>query len=667
MNIVKKLMGIMFVIGTLSVSVLVNSTMCHAAKYNYIQNNNLADNISAGSDYNLSNGWVGCPKTIYGFISNSIAEDGFSGWGSDSGSAYIPETCTKVGKNAFLSYNDYTGKKSRYLGGVTMPAKFWSQFEYLGFTSETPLKSNSGEIICDVSQKTFVYNGSIQTPKYYAVYIDGINMGSAHEFLTDTKNSGIHTVRFPIMDQITGNYNISGTFYGTCNYEIEPFPLSQSMCNGGIEKTYRYTGKSIEPKPVLDGGFGEFSMNTDYSLNYQNNINAGTAEVKAVSKNPNLSGEWKTTFEIEPASLSDVEIDNFKDNLIYQGNETKQDITLSYQSMILEEGKDYTISYQQNENVGDAVMEINGIGNYSGTITKNFHILAEDINNTQISSVENQVFSGIEIEPKPVISFHSTVLEEGKDYTMVYKNNRNSGKATIIITGIHNMSGTKEITFSILSCDIKNVTIDGFVPAFYYTGKEITQDISVILNSNKLIEGTDYEVKYSDNIATGKAYMTIKGNGNLTGTLTYEFAIVPNLPDIELSDSDSINEMSVNRSTQKSLENQKNSTTNITNITNQVKKTDLTNNYIRFGWKKVKKAVKYRVLLKQTYYTKKGKRTIKYKSLCTTKKRSYKKTNLVKNRKYTFRFQALSKKGKVIKSTQKSIRFKTSKKIRINI
>ena len=46
---------------------------------------------------------------------------------------------------------------------------------------------------------------------------------------------------------------------------------------------------------------------------------------------------------------------------------------------------------------------------------------------------------------------------------------------------------------------------------------------------------------------------------------------------------------------------------------------------------------------------------------------SYKKTNLVKNRKYTFRFQALSKKGKVIKSTQKSIRFKTSKKIRINI
>lgn len=665
MNIIKRIKGIMFVMGILSISVLINSSKCHAAKYNYIKNNNLADNISAGSDYNLSNGWVGCPETVYGCIANSIAKDGFSGWGSDLESAYIPVTCTSVGENAFLTHNDYTGKQSKYLGGATMPARFWRYYEHIGFTSETPLKSNSGEIICDVSQKSFVYNGSSQTPKYYAVYVDGINVGSAHEFLTDTINAGIHTVRYPVMDITTGNYNVSGSFYGTCNYEIEPFPLSRSMCNGGLEKTYRYTGKKIEPKPVLDGGFGEFSMANDYTLDYQNNINAGTAQIKAVSKNPNLSGEWQTTFEIEPALLSDVEIENFKDNLSYQGSETKQDVTLTYQNMILEEGKDYTVSYRQNENVGEAVMEITGVGNYSGTVSKTFHIIAADINNTQISSVEDQVFSGREIEPKPVISFHTTILEEGKDFTIVYKNNRNSGMATIVITGIHNLSGTKEINFSILPCDIKKVNIEGFVPAIYYTGKEITQDITVMLNSNKLLEKTDYEVTYSDNIAVGRANMIIKGNGNVTGTLTYEFAIVPNLPDVELSDS--INEFSVNKSGQKLSENQKNSTTNITNITNQVKKTELTKNYISFRWKKVKKAVKYRVLLKQTYYTKKGKKTVKYKSLCTTKKLFYKKTNLVKKRKYTFRFQALNKKGKVIKSKQKSIRFQTSKKITIHI
>lgn len=665
MNKTKRIFSIMFVMGILSVSVLVNRSICHAAKYNYVKKNNLADNISAGSDYDLSNGWVGCPETVYGCIANSIAKDGFSGWGSDLESAYIPVTCTSVGENAFLTHNDYTGKQSRYLGGATMPARFWRNYEYMGFTSETPLKSNSGEIICDVSQKSFVYNGSSQTPKYYAVYVDGINVGSAHEFLTDTINAGTHTVRYPVMDVTTGNYNVSGTFYGTCNYEIEPYPLSQSSCNGGFDKVYRYTGKKIEPKPILDGGFGVFSEDTDYNLVYQNNVNAGIAEVRAVSKNTNLSGEWQTTFEIAPALLSDVKIDGFKDTITYQGSETKQNVTLSYHNMILEEGIDYTISYHQNKKVGEAVMEITGIGNYSGTIDKTFHILAADISNTQISSVEGQVFSGIEIEPKPVISFYKSILEEGKDYTIEYRNNRNSGMATMIITGINNLSGTKEIDFTILPCDIKEVRIEGFVPAVYYTGKEIVQDITVILNSNKLLEHTDYEVTYSENISAGRAFMTIRGNGNVTGSLTYEFVIVPNTPDIELSDS--INEFSRNISSQNSSENQKNSTTNITNITNQVKKNDLTQNYISFRWKKVKKATRYRVLLKQTYYSKKGKKSVKYKSLCTTKKLYYKKTNLVKKRKYTFRFQALNKKGKVIRSKQKSIRFQGSKKIQICI
>ena len=275
------------------------------------------------------------------------------------------------------------------------------------------------------------------------------------------------------------------------------------------------------------------------------------------------------------------------------------------------------------------------------------------------------MFSGIEIEPKPVISFYTSILEEVKDYTIEYRNNRNSGMATMIITGINNLSGTKEIDFTILPCDIKEVRIEGFVPAVYYTGKEIVQDITVILNSNKLLEHTDYEVTYSENISAGRAFMTIRGNGNVTGSLTYEFVIVPNTPDMELSDS--INEFSRNISSQNSSENQKNSTTNITNITNQVKKNDLTQNYISFRWKKVKKATRYRVLLKQTYYTKKGKKSVKYKSLCTTKKLYYKKTNLVKKRKYTFRFQALNKKGKVIRSKQKSIRFQGSKKIQICI
>lgn len=60
-----------------------------------------------------------------------------------------------------------------------------------------------------------------------------------------------------------------------------------------------------------------------------------------------------------------------------------------------------------------------------------------------------------------------------------------------------------------------------------YTGKEIFPTITVKAGNVKLKKGTDYTIKYADNIATGKATITIKGKGNYTGKKTCTFIIVP--------------------------------------------------------------------------------------------------------------------------------------------
>lgn len=60
-----------------------------------------------------------------------------------------------------------------------------------------------------------------------------------------------------------------------------------------------------------------------------------------------------------------------------------------------------------------------------------------------------------------------------------------------------------------------------------YTGKEICPTITVKAGNVKLKKGTDYTIKYADNIATGKATITIKGKGNYTGKKTCTFIIVP--------------------------------------------------------------------------------------------------------------------------------------------
>ena len=55
----------------------------------------------------------------------------------------------------------------------------------------------------------------------------------------------------------------------------------------------------------------------------------------------------------------------------------------------------------------------------------------------------------------------------------------------------------------------------------------IFKSINIYDGNIKLAEGKDYEVKYDNNIKTGKATITVKGKENYTGTITRDFYIVP--------------------------------------------------------------------------------------------------------------------------------------------
>ena len=63
-------------------------------------------------------------------------------------------------------------------------------------------------------------------------------------------------------------------------------------------------------------------------------------------------------------------------------------------------------------------------------------------------------YTGTPREPKPEIVFNSTTLVEGEDYTISYDNNVNAGLAKVIITGIGNFNGSKEVNFTISSKEI---------------------------------------------------------------------------------------------------------------------------------------------------------------------------------------------------------------------
>ena len=60
-----------------------------------------------------------------------------------------------------------------------------------------------------------------------------------------------------------------------------------------------------------------------------------------------------------------------------------------------------------------------------------------------------------------------------------------------------------------------------------YTGKALTPAVKVTLDGLTLKEGTDYEVTYANNKDVGTATVTIKGQGNYTGSLKKNFTIKP--------------------------------------------------------------------------------------------------------------------------------------------
>jgi hypothetical protein len=73
-----------------------------------------------------------------------------------------------------------------------------------------------------------------------------------------------------------------------------------------------------------------------------------------------------------------------------------------------------------------------------------------DLSTATIGSIADQAYTGQAITPNPVVTLGSATLTEGTDYTAVYSNNTNVGKATLTITGIGAYTGTESATFNIV-------------------------------------------------------------------------------------------------------------------------------------------------------------------------------------------------------------------------
>ena len=118
------------------------------------------------------------------------------------------------------------------------------------------------------------------------------------------------------------------------------------------------------------------------------------------------------------------------DSCIYTGRECQVGIVLKHNGMTLVQGTDYTVQYQNHVNAGTAVIKVTGQNNYTGSFTKTFKITSRDASDVKITPVASQTYTGRAVTPSLRIIYDGKELVQGRDYTVVCKNNVRLGKGT---------------------------------------------------------------------------------------------------------------------------------------------------------------------------------------------------------------------------------------------
>lgn len=320
-----------------------------------------------------------------------------------------------------------------------------------------------GEVSLDdcqisLSQDQYVYDGSSKKPVVTVAYKGQDLIQNTDYTVTYTNDTGVGDA----VVTVTGK----GIFAGSknLNYIIEAIDIGSYKLEIQPD-SYIYDGTEKEPevKVVISETTGNkyYLDASNYTVKYENNKNAGTANV-TVTGTGNYSGELKGTFIISQKDITGANVTIPQESYEYTGTEIKPEVTVTLSDGTgLIFGTDYTVSYEDNTDIGTATVNVIGRGNYTGKANGSFGIGADIKDAEIVLSMDQYIYSGRRNTPKATVVFAGKTLVENVDYTISYEDCIDAGTARVVVSGKGNYGGTAEKTFEIARKGITgaNVTI----------------------------------------------------------------------------------------------------------------------------------------------------------------------------------------------------------------
>ncbi len=444
------------------------------------------------------------------------------------------ESLSRVG--AFIGTGEYTIRVYKYTDETKAP---WAQDTLLGSTNlsvsdyygyhtaylETPITLSYGEKFSVCINKTDGTSFRIGYDSYNER--NAVSVGAGEGYVKDSRTDA---------EFIDARYHDT-TFGGRgANLRIKAFTLNNndgeyatktiaSVTVSGNDHTY--TGSEIKPEVIVKDTNGNTINKRLYKVEYSNNINAGIATVSVSSKSRYVEGSAETTFTIAPKDLSSATVTAAQPTYVYKGSAYTPTATVKLSNITLISDTDYTLSYSNNVNAGNATLTVTGKGNYTGSTSKQFTITPVDYRDVSITYPLSMEYTGQPIHPPVTLSYNGMYLVSDTDYDLIYAENIDYGSGSFRITFKGNYTGTVTKFFDITQRDGRKCTVS-YNRDNEYTGGSIAPAVTVSYNGEALTEGRDYYIDYSNNVQiTDVAKVTISFRNLYYGTIDRYFSITP--------------------------------------------------------------------------------------------------------------------------------------------
>ena len=372
------------------------------------------------------------------------------------------------------------------------------------------------------------YNGSVRNPVVTV-------KNEAGQKLTEGTD---YTVTVPEGRKFPGTYVYTvtgkGNYGGSVNKEfvIKPYTVKASDITLYSE-TVTYNGKVRTPSITVKTPWGAtLTEGTHYTVQIPEGRKEPGTYTYTFTFKGRFTGTVNKDFTIKgPIESSNVTI--YAASVEYNGSVRNPVVTVKNASgQKLVEGTDYTLTVPEGRKFpGTYTYTITGIGNYTGTVNKDFVIKPYTVKASDITLYSEKVTYNGKVRT-PTITVKTpwgATLTEGTHYTLQIPEGRKEvGTYTYTFTFKGRFTGTVNKVFTIQEALFaSNITV--YAETVEYNGS-VRNPVVTVKNAagKKLVEGTDYTLTVPEGRKFPGTYTyTVKGQGLYSGEIDKNFVIKP--------------------------------------------------------------------------------------------------------------------------------------------